>query len=282
MSGRGKGGKKQRPASNEPAIPRKKSKAEAPMLTWGVGDNGTILSDWRIIVTSNDEKGTSKATLYTVHKSVLGLGPRKSEYFLRLFQNKHVKEAHTSTSQLELRPLVAKAFPIMLDFMYTHPLEDKMNKFYATTETACALKHLADYFEIPTLMEHVIQFIGRDINLDNVGTYAAEAINDNDVYASLEQFAVDNRERLFVSNDKKSSVMPIFMEILPPEMRSRVLLEALFAATKNTTMKNGATNKTYSYNLREVKQRKPLQHALFDNSSDSDSSSDTDSSSDSD
>ena len=96
---------------------------EESLLRWGgEGDDEALLSDWKIIVTTTkgqgrkQQKAETKTTTYTVHKSVLGLGQRKSKYFLRLFQTKNVKEAQTSTSQLELEASIAKGIPYHVGF----------------------------------------------------------------------------------------------------------------------------------------------------------------------
>jgi BTB/POZ domain len=53
---------------------------------------------------------------YHVHKYVLATGPRRSEYFVRLFRHGFA-ESHNSTSRIELDEIAAKAFPVLLDFL---------------------------------------------------------------------------------------------------------------------------------------------------------------------
>ena len=51
-----------------------------------------------------------------------------------------------------------KAFPIMLDFIYG----DK--DVEATVETAVALRHLASYFDVPTLFANVNNYIIKNMD----------------------------------------------------------------------------------------------------------------------
>ena len=130
---------------------------------------------------------TTTTTTYNVHKAIIGLGPRGSQYFLNMFRtNGMLAETQSSTSRLELEPSAAVAFPIMLDFMYH--TDNNMTKasgggfgekgydVNATTETAVALRHLANYFEVPSLFEAVNEFIGDDMDKDNIDMYLEEAL----------------------------------------------------------------------------------------------------------
>lgn len=117
-------------------------------LTWR-RDPDKSLSDWTIVVTT----GTSKEpATYHVHKAVVGAGPRASQYFFRLFKTQGLAESITSMSMFTLESSAARAFPDMLDFMYGH----HSGSLSATSDTAVALRHLANYFGVPALFS--VQF----------------------------------------------------------------------------------------------------------------------------
>mmetsp|Transcript_15595 Transcript_15595/g.24250 ORF Transcript_15595/g.24250 Transcript_15595/m.24250 type:complete len:240 (-) Transcript_15595:26-745(-) len=135
------------------------------------------LSDWRIVIQiieddMEDTEASQKIT-YNVHKSVLGVGPRRSEYFSRVFRNEVVIEATKSTSHIQLQDSAALAFPYMLDFMYR--TNDAATEVNVTTENAVALRHLAQYFGIPSLFLSVNNFIKSDLQVWNATIYLAEA-----------------------------------------------------------------------------------------------------------
>lgn len=194
-------------------------------LTWRL-DPEESLSDWTIIVRSigtggaggvaaaggggtsssnddhddtfsQDSTDNSNAAYnmryYYVHKAQLGVGPRRSEYFARLFRSKRTTATTTSStttkhstgktsfdrsstfeekeSRIELKPSAAAAFPLMLDYIYSPP----GIPVRVTTESAVALRHLATCFGIRDLFSEVTAFIHHDLNLDTSFTYLREA-----------------------------------------------------------------------------------------------------------
>jgi len=199
-------------------------------LTWRL-DPEESLSDWTIIVRSigtsgiatgktstNDDRADTynnddsfsqdsndnntnspyNVRYYYVHKAQLGVGPRRSEYFARLFRSKRTTattpsnitsttkhstsggktktSSSTSTfeekeSRIELKPSAAMAFPLMLDYIYSPPGVPVR----VSTETAVALRHLATCFGIRDLFSEVTSFIHHDLNLDTSFIYLREA-----------------------------------------------------------------------------------------------------------
>ena len=56
---------------------------------------------------------------YLVHKNIIGIGPRKSEYFANLFQTQNNLAEHaSSTSEITLEGSACEAFPDLLDYLY--------------------------------------------------------------------------------------------------------------------------------------------------------------------
>jgi BTB/POZ domain len=96
------------------------------LLKWRTEDS---FADWKIVVTvENNVQGEkdddvisnsqSKESIYNVRKCILADGPRRSEYFVRLFEG-NFSEARDNTCCIELNELQAKAFPDLLDYIYS-------------------------------------------------------------------------------------------------------------------------------------------------------------------
>ena len=151
---------KKKEVPDEPSdCENKKAKTTHAALTWRRDPEETF-SDWKIIVTSKSAKGDNSDSpqTYHIHKNIVGAGARGSHYFGRLFRSDRLKESESSTSCIELEESSMKAFPIMLDFIYG----DK--DVEATVETAVALRHLASYFDVPTLFANVNNYIIKNMD----------------------------------------------------------------------------------------------------------------------
>ena len=95
---------------------------------------------------SEESQGTITTNTYNVHKCILGLGERKSEYFCTIFKSGRMAESNNQASEIPLDHQAANAFPIMLDYMYEGKTAIKV-----TSENVMPLGYLADYFQIPPL-----------------------------------------------------------------------------------------------------------------------------------
>lgn len=165
-------------------------------LTWRA-DPKESLSDWTIQVFS---KGSSTPTSYHCHKSVLAVGPRRSTYFASTFaspgkmsQKKQHQAAgdssldhsdttvagsqltdftdhQMSTTRFEIERLAAKAFPALLDYMYS-----TKGKLDITTDTATALFALSAQLGIKSLRRKVREFWMKDLSMENLSTYYGHA-----------------------------------------------------------------------------------------------------------
>ena len=176
------------------------------VLTWRL-DPDESLSDWTLTVVSNpsldqkdddnkeeepDEDRNQETTVrsipssyfktplvihptkkYFVHRTQLAVGPRRSEYFAKLFRNKQPKGSKANGTRIEVRPAAATSFPAMLDFIYS-PLGSPAQ---VTTESAVALRHLATCFGIRELFDFVTEFIKKDLCYETSPTYLMEAQN---------------------------------------------------------------------------------------------------------
>lgn len=168
-----------------------------PPLTWRNGEHS--FSDWHIIVSAKDSSGGyNTSTTYHVHKNMLGIGPHRSDYFARLFQSQQsqsamsgsgLSELGNSTSEIELEYSSARAFPAMLDFIYSSE-----GDVLAVTETATALRHLANYFNIRELYRSATGFIQRDMNFNTAPVYFSEAYiyHDEKLYNTAKDVCMRN------------------------------------------------------------------------------------------
>ena len=144
-------------------IKRKKpdEQGEEDRLSWQM-DPEDSCSDWTIIITV---KGTPNYTYY-VHKNILSVGPKKSDYFWSVFHRSGLyTEGKNHTSKIDLDDLSASAFPTMLDFQYSN--NDVLN---ITHDNCVPLHLLGQYFGISSLGLKVVQFWDNELKLDKCVT----------------------------------------------------------------------------------------------------------------
>mmetsp|Transcript_4984 Transcript_4984/g.6065 ORF Transcript_4984/g.6065 Transcript_4984/m.6065 type:complete len:295 (-) Transcript_4984:270-1154(-) len=210
----------------------KGEKSPPKELTWN-RDPIASLSDWTIVVTSNESK---KTKTYHVHKCVVGAGPRSSQYFFKLFSTSQMEECQTCTSKLDLEENAAVAFPRMLDFMYA----SKEVEVQVKTETAVALRHLANYFGVPTLFESVKKFIRQDIDRFNVHIYLKEAqqYHDQSIIKATIAIAGKSWRHLLLSEDGTKIRESPYMKLLSSEEQVDVMKLALLDKAKLITSPN--------------------------------------------
>ena len=185
-------------------------------LTWSEGDEPSNFCDWTIKVQRIEQDGDtalksqgkhnikqggkrgkennsnkneelcfkSNIKCYHVHKAILSVGPRRSDYFATLFKQSHLSEFATSTSHIPLQASAADSFPALLDYIYT----ENMIKF--STKNATAIRHLAHYFGMRPLWKQTSAFIRGDFSLDTAATYLSEAIIYHDEKLELASIAI--------------------------------------------------------------------------------------------
>jgi BTB/POZ domain len=102
-------------------------------LSWRMSPEES-LSDWTLIITSTEDSCLSNE--YHLHRTMLAVGPCKSDYFAALFRML-TRETSTNTSDIKLDKDAADAVPLMLDFIYTQELG------MMTCEQAVSLRFLA-------------------------------------------------------------------------------------------------------------------------------------------
>jgi len=115
---------------------------------------------------------------YFVHRTVLAVGPRRSEYFARLFHDQQRKKSGKKNirgsvgTRIELRPTAAEVFPLMLDYIYS---DGNTPPDGLCSETAVALRHMSTCFGIRPLFEHITQFIQYHLCAETAPSYLYEA-----------------------------------------------------------------------------------------------------------
>jgi BTB/POZ domain len=132
------------------------------LLSWRL-DPDLSFSDWTIKVI---HQNLNLCDSYHVHKQILSLGPYRSEFFARVLFSKDFQTEGQSVTAVELDHEAAVVFPQVLDFIYTpdHSLQ-------MTHENAIVLRFLARVLGISLLSKMVLEFICKDITLENVISY---------------------------------------------------------------------------------------------------------------
>ena len=139
-------------------------------LSWRM-DPLINFSDFTLEVKSSEDT----VDLYRLHKHVLSIGECKSRFFSSLFASTCDRKTSCKKLTIELSCEAARLVPNLLDFMYS-PIQE----LNIDTENAVALRFVARYFRVSLLNETVEEFIGGDMCLANVETYAKDGKKFND------------------------------------------------------------------------------------------------------
>jgi len=109
-------------------------------------------SDWTIEVVSGDiSPPIIECTSYHVHRRVLAVGPKKSDYFANIFK----LNGFAGQNQLRLSKRQAAVFPMVLDFIYTDIDLD------LDAEKAYALYSLGEKLENEAILRSVTDFYSK-------------------------------------------------------------------------------------------------------------------------
>ena len=117
-------------------------------ITWRL-DPSESFSDYTIeilVKTGAEESVPTTVITYHVHKALLAVGDRKSEYFFNLFKGGNFQETESAKSQIALPEPAALAFPVFLDFLY-----DPYKPLAINTINAIPLLYLGHYFDVEKL-----------------------------------------------------------------------------------------------------------------------------------
>ena len=122
---------------------------------------GDTSCDWTIEIVARSlqagtvQDGNEHVRAFLVHKDVLG--KYSDKFFLPRLGN-------ARRSRLELHPDAARAFPVLVEYIYFGTAD-------LTAENAAALDYLGEYFAVPNLVQAVETFCIEDVTLDNAKTY---------------------------------------------------------------------------------------------------------------
>ncbi|KAL7576627.1 hypothetical protein ACA910_005565 [Epithemia clementina (nom. ined.)] len=151
------------------------SDGEEEILTWR-SDPAKSLSDWTLLVSNRE---TRETTPYHVHRNVLAVGPRKSEYFVRFFLSHDRLHKSTKSTELWFNTVAADAMPQLLDYMYSPD-----GKLDISTDCAVGLRHLAQFFGMRALHKKVMAYITLDLTMFNLKTYYQHTVEVDDTKVS--------------------------------------------------------------------------------------------------
>ena len=134
------------------------SNTEVPVsadgLSWRQNPSESF-SDWTIEVVQTE---TQEKERFHVHRRVLAVGPKRSEYFARIFKKKNT----SNKSVLNLGKLEYSVFPMMLDYMYAGV------NLHLNTTRAYALYSLAENVEVSSILQSVTEFYEKIMTKDNI------------------------------------------------------------------------------------------------------------------
>jgi len=156
------------------------SEESKQLLLWRL-EKDESFSDWTIEVSIANKRKSRKA--YHVHKTTLGLGPKKSGYFEALLTSGQFSESSINASVAVLPEDTAKYFDVFLDYLYASPHDCAC---LINRDNRGALQYLANYFLVSKLQEDIYAFIEKDMidNMDNVNGYLAEIESSEDEKSS--------------------------------------------------------------------------------------------------
>jgi BTB/POZ domain len=209
-------------SSNDEGKPDEEEEEE---LSWRMSPHQSM-SDWTIEVMVPT---SARSTLYHVHKSVLAVGPRRSQYFVKLFRatdpttfQKDATPPSSTTTRLEMEELTATAFPVLLDYVYDHGAT-----IHITTYNATALHVLSQRLEMKHLRGRVREFWIHDISMDHMAIYYQHAtklggLDDPLILRALEVYCA---QHLFDSDSGKCTIADL-LDLIDPQFLFHVIQQA--------------------------------------------------------
>ena len=204
-----------------PNFKDKLSEESKDLLLWRLYKDASF-SDWTIEVSITNRK--SRKT-YHVHKTTLGLGPKKSGYFEALLTSGQFSESSNSTSAVELSEDIAKYFDVFLDYLYA-PLHECISLI--NRDNRRALQYLANYFLVSKLSNDIYNFIEQDIqDLKNMEEYlieftGAEAEESRKMLAIAAQVCATNICDIEVGSSLNYTLTPAILLYMISTVRTKV------------------------------------------------------------
>ena len=187
------------------------SETEEEVLTWRT-DPARSLSDWTILVSNRE---TRETTPYHVHRNVLAVGPKKSEYFVRFFLSHDRLHKEGKSTEIWFDSVAADAMPQLLDYMYAPD-----GTLDISTECAVGLRHLAQFFGMRGLHKKVMAYITLDLTMYNIKTYYQHTVRVDDTKVSELASAHCAEHVMEIGLDDP------LLEVIDPSFLRRILLSS--------------------------------------------------------
>jgi hypothetical protein len=184
------------------------------ILTWRL-DPSVSLSDWTLVVRVRESGSASShapPTSYHVHKNILAVGPRKSDYFVNVFRTSAASSSTSNVTEVVLGEVAARVVPQLLDFMYSVEGDLDIN-----SARACGLRHLAQFFGVRALHKRVTDFIQKDLTMSSVVTYYVDVVSlrDEKLLVNIAKFCSKNIMKI-------DTAFPL-VEVMDPYFFSKLL-----------------------------------------------------------
>jgi len=178
-------------------------------LTWRL-DPSESMSDWTLRVYN---KGTKTTDEYHVHKNILAVGKRRSEYFVNIFRQRGRNSTDDPVSEVVLVNRAAVAVPVLLDYMYT----SNEAALQLTSDVAPGLRFLSQFFGVRQLFDRVMRFIQRDLSLKTMVAYyrASRELEDKKISNLVVKHCARNIQLIDTNHE--------LIQVIDPELFSKVL-----------------------------------------------------------
>lgn len=162
----------------------------------------------RATTTCRSSSKKTKTCCYHVHKSVLAVGVRRSEYFVRLFRHATASAKKIRSSRLWFSQTQAvKEFPTVLNYLY-YPERPLL----ISTENASALQYLGSHLEMKQLKWEAKQFRKQDLSMDTLAVYYPKShlFHDEKLLRSIVKFCSRNISHISTSHELLQITSPAF------------------------------------------------------------------------
>lgn len=153
----------------------------------------------------NDKTGES--TNYYIHKHMVAVGVKKSEYLDERFRTER-----SDVFQLSLDDKTSQHVPNLLDFMYCHDYEIDVS-----TENVVALLQLGKLFKVIPVVTKAAGFILEDMTISNMSTYVSESClyKDEKVKKVVVSKCSENIQEISVRDPLWAAMEPqLFLDVL--------------------------------------------------------------------
>lgn len=180
-------------------------------LHWNI-DPEYSFSDWKIKISVLEDGSEIDSRVYHVHKSVLAVGSRRSEYFASTFYNDNCEALNDGTSIIRLEKSAADVFHILLDYLYFPERPLKVSR-----KNLVPMHYLGSYLEMQQLVTDTKRLLKKDLNIGNCASYYEQAllVNDAKVQKLVAKTCAAKIEEIFPNSEIiKASKSSLWLQAL--------------------------------------------------------------------